>query len=184
MAKNSDTIQQTESIQVDTHHKEPDLLAPDIQMMLMTWVAFFILLGILYKFAWKPILTSLENREESIRKSVETAERIEVQMQQLEQTKTEILEKAESSAQEIIQEARKAAEAAARHIQHDAREEAKILMENAQRELKDEFAKANAQLRQESAEISVRLASKLIEENLDEKKNKRIIDNYMKEWVR
>lgn len=184
MASKTNDYTLSESIGVDTHHEEkPDLLAPDLQMMMLTWIAFFILLGILYKFAWKPILDSLEAREESIRKSVETAERIEVQMQQLEQTKTEILQKAEQSAQLIIKEARDAAKQTARNIQHQAREDARIIMENAQRDLSEEFSKANALLREQSAELSVRLASKLIEKNLDDKANKKLIETYIKDWT-
>ena len=51
-------------------------LTPDVTMIVLTWATFFTLFFVLYKFAWKPILTALDNREESIRRSVEEVQKI------------------------------------------------------------------------------------------------------------
>ena len=166
----------------DGHHESPGVLTPDATMVVLTWVTFFLLLFVLQKYAFKPILAALEQREEGIRKSVETAEKIELQMSKLEETREEIIAKAEETSQKIIADARTAAENAAKSIQSKAREEARIIMENAQRDLKEDFDRAQADLKEQSATLAVELAAKLIEKNLDDKKNDELVKQYMKDW--
>ncbi len=180
MAKTHDTVASV--VHEDPHHEEPGVLSPDTTMVLLTWVTFFLLLTVLHKFAWKPILAALDSREEAIRKSVESAEHIEAQMARLEETRQEIINKTETTSQQMIAEARQAAEQAAKSVQAKAREEARIIMENAQRDLKEDFDRAQADLKQQSADLAVKLASKLLEENLDAKKNEKIVKQYLKDW--
>ena len=139
---------------------EPGVMSPDIIMLILTWVAFISLMLILHKFAWKPILAALDAREEVIRKSVEEAE---------------------NKSRQMIEDSRKAAVEAAKIIQEKAREEAKILIENATREIGAERDRAQDQLKKLSAEIAVDLAEKILEENVDEAKNRRLIDEYLKQ---
>lgn len=172
------------SIAVSAHEQaphEPNMLNPDLTLLVLTWVTFLLLLAVLYKFAWKPILSALDNREESIRKSVEEVERIKNELAKIEETRSTLIGQAELKSREIIDKSRKAAVEAALVIEQKAREETKILMENAQRQLKDEIKKAQSDLREESARIAVGLASKLIEENLDTEKNKKLIHQFMKD---
>ena len=69
----------------------------------------------------------------------------------------------------------------AKGIHEKAKEEAHILLQNAKREIKDEVEKAQADLRAESARIAVALAGKLIEKNLDDEKNRKLVDEFIKE---
>ena len=181
MANNTDYVTE---MPVGDHHLEQEVKSyfdPNTSMMVMTWVVFFLLLAILYKFAWKPILTALDNREELLRKSIDEADQVKAELAKIEETRTKILAEAETQAKEIITESRQAAQEAAANIQHKAKEEAQILLENAQREIKESLNKTKAELRQESAEIAVKLASKLIEENLDDAKNKKLVDSLIKD---
>ena len=180
----ANTKHTTETIAVDAHeahHEKKDLMAPEAQMMLFTWMAFFIVLVILNKFAWKPILSSLDAREKSIQDSVEKAEKIREEMEKLEETRTEILNKATTQSNEIVAQARKAAEQAAKHLTDQAREESKILLDNAKREIHEEQQKAIAILKETSADIAINIASKLIEENLDKQKNAKLINQYLED---
>jgi len=177
MSKGHETIQ--------IHAAKPDevessLISPDAGMALLTWITFFVLLGVLYKFAWKPILTLLDQREESIRKSLDDVDRIKGEMEKLDATCVKRLKEAEAKGQEMIEDARKAAGEAAHIIEHQAREEARIQLENALRDIKEETQKARMILREESADLAIELAGKLVEENLDADKNRRLINRIIK----
>ena len=154
---------------------------PDITMMILTWITFFILLAVLKKYAWRPILKTLDTREESIRKSLDEVDRIHEEKERIEETRHNILQVAEKEATEIIEASRKAAQEAAKVIQAKAKDESQIILANASREIAEEKQKAQAELHQESVHIAVALAGKIIEENLDEEKNRQLIDQFMKE---
>ncbi|MFT5169623.1 MAG: F-type H+-transporting ATPase subunit b [Candidatus Omnitrophota bacterium] len=174
----------TEIIEVSAgaqHHENDSVLSPDVTMLFLTWVTFFLLLAVLHKFAWKPILAALDKREESIRNAVEEAEHIKNELNELEAKRIELMNSADKKAKEIIVEARNAADEAARNIQVKAKEEAKILLENAQREISEETKKAQADLKETGASIAISLAAKLLKENLDNNKNAQLIAGYIKE---
>jgi len=162
-------------------HQTQGFFSPDMNMVLLTWVTFFLLLAVLYKFAWKPILNILDVREESIRKSLEDVDRIKNELERLDAKCSQLIAEAESKATEVIDQSRKAAKEAANIIENKAREEAQISLENALRDIKEETQKARMKLREESAQIAVGLASKLIEENMNAGKNRLLISKFIKE---
>ena len=167
------------SSQVAPHH-EKGFFSPDMNMVLLTWVTFFLLLAVLYRFAWKPILSILDAREESIRKSLEDVDRIKNELESLDAKCSQLIADADSKAAEVIDQSRKAAKEAANIIQNKAREEAQISLENALRDIKEETQKARVKLREESVQIAVGLASKLIKENMSADKNRLLIDRFIK----
>jgi F-type H+-transporting ATPase subunit b len=170
----------SEMIQIDPKGPHPagekDLLSPDITLLVFTWVTFLLLLAVLYKYAWKPILAGLDAREDNIRRSVEEAEKIHEAHAGIEETRGRIIAEAEKESKEIISQSRRGAQNAAKVIEQKAREEAQIVLENTQREIKTEREKIQAQLRRESADIAVALAARLLEENLNDEKNRQLID--------
>lgn len=166
----------------ESHAKaEPELLGPNTTMVFLTWLSFFLLLAVLYKYAWKPILAGLDAREAAIRKSVDEADRIKRELEEIHTSKERILNEAYAKAKEIVDESRKGAVEAARIIQQKAKDEAQILVENATREIKAETEKARVELRQECADLAVNLSAKLIHSNLDEEKSRRLVSQYIKE---
>ena len=172
------------TIEVNPQHSnghQGEYFSPDATMLILTWVTFFLLLAVLHKFAWKPILAALDQREKDIQKSVENADKLKEELANMENRIKQKMAEAEDQGKRIIEESKKAAGEAARHIQSMAKEESKILLENARQEINEEKEKAQADLRLESAEIAVKLAEKILEENLDKEKNKRIINEYLKE---
>ena len=160
---------------------QPQLFTPEINVLLLTWVTFFALLAILYKFAWKPILAGLDKREEGIRRSVDEAEKIHGEYEKVEEEKKKILNHADQEAKGIILQSRKAAVVAANVVEQKAKEEAQILLENAQREIKAEVEKAESSLRQKSVEMVMSLASRLVQENLDSVKNRKLVEKALDE---
>lgn len=157
-----------------------DLFSADLTLVLLTWITFLSLLAVLYKFAWKPILAALDKREETIRKSLEEADRIKEELREINQKREQLIREAEDKAKEIIDQGRNAAVEAARTIDRKAKEESQILLENAQREIKDASQEAQFELRKMSAQIAVELAGKLIEENLDSEKNRKLVNELIK----
>ena len=176
-----DETTETVGIPSDQGYTESALLSPELHVMILTWVTFFILLAILYKFAWKPILATLDQREEKIRRAVEEAEKTHQEFGKINETRNQILTEATQKANEIIAQSRKAALQATKVIEQKAKEEAQIILENTRRELQSEIERARSSLRHESAEIAVDLASKIINENLDNEKNRKLIERFIKE---
>jgi F-type H+-transporting ATPase subunit b len=76
-------------------------------MAILSWAAFFCVLVILQKFAWKPILAALKQREDDIRKSVENADKIKVELAGLEVSKAKVLDEAKEKGNIIIEQSRK-----------------------------------------------------------------------------
>jgi len=163
------------------HHKEPGILTPEVTMVILTWVTFFLLLVLLYKFAWKPILSALDEREKHIKKSIEDADKVKAELESLAKRQQEIISEAHAKAKEAIDQSRQAAVQAAKHITDQAKQEANIILENARRDIKEQVKEAQANLREESATIAIQLAAKIIEENLDETKSKKLISKYINE---
>ncbi|HLF17853.1 MAG TPA: F0F1 ATP synthase subunit B [Candidatus Omnitrophota bacterium] len=164
----------------ESHEAQASFFSPNVSLLLLTWFTFFTLLAVLYKFAWKPILAALDAREETIRCSLEEAQRLKNELAQIEQTRQEMVKKAEMEAKSIVDESRKAAVEAAHHVQQKTKEESQILLDNAKREIKNEVEKAQAKLKAESIDLAIQLAGKLIEKNLDAEKNKQLINEFIK----
>ncbi|MHA4843746.1 F0F1 ATP synthase subunit B [Flavitalea antarctica] len=99
-----------------------DLLTPSFGLLLWTLLAFGIVFFILKKFAWKPILASLKERELGIAESIATAERVKAEMAQLKSENEALLAKAREERAQILKEARDIKE----KILTDAKEQAKV----------------------------------------------------------
>ena len=188
MAKTSaDTHAYTEAhVEVDhgaheEHHGEFNPLSIDWGMFTFFLIVFALASMILKKFAWKPILDGLDQREKEIHDALENAERLKHELSSLDAKCKEAVAAADQQSKEIVAQARKGASEAARVIEKEAREEALILMENAKREIGAAEEKAKANLRVESANVAVLLASKIIGAELDEAKNKALTDRLIKE---
>ncbi|MDP2654218.1 MAG: F0F1 ATP synthase subunit B [Candidatus Omnitrophota bacterium] len=160
--------------------EKPNLLNADVTVLILTWVTFFLLLAVLQKFAWKPILAALDERENRIRRSIEEAEKTRQEYEKIEENRSKILDEAGEQSKNILDDSRKAAQNLAKAIEQKAKNEAQVVLENTRRDIQIAKDKAEAQLRQESAEIAVQLAGKIIEENLDNEKNRKLIDQLIK----
>lgn len=174
----SDAINMTAVPATET---EASFMSPDVFMVILTWMTFLLLAGLLYKFAWNPILKALDAREELLRRSVEEADRVKAELAKIQETRHQFIREAEEKSREILGEARKAAAHLAAGIQAKAREEADILLANARHDIRTEAEKARILLREESAQLVVDLAGKLIEKNLDTDGNRKLIHKLITE---
>lgn len=162
-------------------HSKPDFMTADGVMAILTWATFLGLLFILQRFAWGPILTTLQNREKTIRESLEKAEQIQIELGELERSKSKIIADAKTEASVILEDSRKKAVENARLIEIQAKAHAKDILEAAQQSIEGEKEHVRKALRKESATVAVRLASILIKENLDGAKSDRLVEQFIKE---
>ena len=157
-------------------HGTPNPVQVSGPMMGLTWLTFGLLALVLYKVAWKPILTALDKRETEIRTALEEARKTREEWARIEEKRRQLIDEADAKAKAIVHQAREAAVEAANAIEGKAREESQILLANAQRELKTAHEKALAELRRESADLAIDLSRKIIGESLDEKKSRELVD--------
>jgi F-type H+-transporting ATPase subunit b len=157
------------------------ILSPDNTLLSLTWLTFFALLFILHKFAWKPILAGLKQREDYIRKSLEDADKVKVQLDEVEASKGKILDDAKLRANAIIEQSRKMANELAGQIEKRAKQNAEGIISSARQEIEGERERVRNALKKESAQTAVSLAEKILKENLDTEKNRNLINQAMKD---
>ncbi len=156
------------------------IFSPNPGLIVWTWLVFFLLLLVLYKFAWKPILKSLDERENKIRKSVEDASRIEKEVEEISKKNQEILDHAKLEAQKIVEDGRKQGERFREKIKMQAETEAQELAEKARLSINEAKREAILSIKKEAVHLSIEIASKLVQENLDNDKNRKLADQYLK----
>jgi len=150
-------------------------------MALLLWGTFIVVLIVLQKFAWKPILAGLKQREDDIRKSVENADRIKAELAAVEASKAKILEEAKDKANIIIEQSRKLGNELAGQIEQRAKKNAEEIISSAHQEIEGERERVRNALKKESVQTAVSLAEKILKENLDPEKNRKLIDQAMKD---
>ena len=155
----------------------------DVNPGLIIWTAitFIILLVLLRKIAWKPILTALANREKEIEDSLNRAEKAKEEAQKILEQNQASLAKVEEESKKIIEQSRTYAETLKEQMIKDSKEEAKKLIDNASEEINRKKNAAFEELKNQIAEISIGAAGKIMREKLDAEKNKHIVNEYLKE---
>jgi F-type H+-transporting ATPase subunit b len=177
METHDQTVEQTGAVGHEAGaKKEVNLLAPDLTMLILTWVTFFALLVILKKFAWTPIINALDKREEYIRKSLEDADKVKDQLAKAEEIKAQILDEAKTQASQIIQDSRQTAAAVAAEIESQAKRHAGDIVSSAKSQIEGERQRVTAQLKREAVDTAIKLAEKVLEHNLDQDKNRQLIE--------
>jgi len=157
------------------------LVQPDPGLFIWTIVTFLVLLGLLAKFAWRPLLQALDSRQEAIRKSLDDAVQAKQELERLQQESAQIIRQARIEADGIIGRSREDAERLREEMKQRARTEADALVKNAERQISLETARALQQIRTEAVDLSVMIASKIIQRNLSKEDNERLIDEALRQ---
>jgi F-type H+-transporting ATPase subunit b len=155
------------------------LLAPDLGLIVWIGLTFLILLVLLRKFAWGPITSALSEREDKIRESMEQAEKALAEAKQLQADNDKARREAEAQAQSILREAREEAERMRGEEVNKTRDQIQHLQEAAQTEIEREKQSALDSLRQEVADLAVSAAEKILRENLDADRQKKIVKDFL-----
>jgi len=153
------------------------LIQPDPGLFIWTILTFLVLLFLLAKFAWGPLLKALEERQETIRKSLDDADQARQELERLHQESAQIIAEARGEAQSIVAKSRAAADTVREDLKQKAKEEAEALVRGAQRQIQLETARAIQQIRHEVVDLSLAVASKLIKKNLTQEDNDALIQD-------
>lgn len=149
--------------------------------MIFQIVCFLILMAIVAKFAIRPMMNVLKNRQDHIDQEIEAAEKARERAEKSMAEQKKALEKARNEAYQIVESSKKNADSQGDKILKRAKEQAERTLEEARSEIDNEREKAVAALRDQTAELSVMLASKIIEKELDKGNQQEEIDQFMKQ---
>jgi F-type H+-transporting ATPase subunit b len=144
-------------------------------------VVFVLLLLLLKKYAWTPILDALDARETTVRESLEQASRIQSENTRLAAEQARMLADARAEAHAVIQAARESGEALKKSLETAAQDEKRRIIASATQEIEAQTRAAVAELRKTTADLSIGIAGKLIRQNLDDTKNRALVDQLIQE---
>ena len=157
------------------------LVQVDPGLFIWTILVFVVLLTLLKKFAWGPLLAALEERQEGIRKSLDDAAQARKELEQVQSDAEAILVKARAEADSILSETRSDAAKVRDDLRQQAQNEAQSIVQNAERQIQLETDRAVLQIREEAVELSLSIASKLIRRNLTKEDNQALIDEALQQ---
>ncbi len=142
---------------------------------------FLVMLGVLYRFAWGPLLRILNERRTRIAQGVEATQRAMQELEAAERERQAKLEEARREAQAMLDRITKQAEDLRKELEAKAREQAEALIVKARAEINQEREKAVQDLRLQVADLAVSAASRIIGESLDAKKHRQLIERAIEE---
>jgi F-type H+-transporting ATPase subunit b len=157
------------------------LVQPDPGLYIWTIATFLVLLALLAKFAWRPLLEALERRQESIRQSLDDARQAKQELERLQAESQRILAQARSEAEAIVARTRDDAARLREELRQKAQQEASGIVRNAEQQIELETARALQQIRHEAVDLSIAIASKLLQRNVSREDNERLIDDTFKQ---
>jgi F-type H+-transporting ATPase subunit b len=159
-----------------------DLLTPSTGLLFWQLIVFLALFFLLAKMAWKPILSSLKEREESIQTALDAADRAKLEMASLQAGNEKLLKEAREERDKILREARDAASRLHDQAQNDAKKNADRLISDAKAVINTEKQAALRDVKAQVALFSLQVAERLMKKNLsDDKSQKELIESYMKD---
>lgn len=158
------------------------LVTPQIGLIFWMVLAFLIVLFILKKFAWKPILGMIHERERSIEEALSSAERAKQEMKALQSSNEKILQEAKNQRDAILKEARDMKDAIIAEAKAGAQTEADKVMKAARENIQNEKMAAVTDLKNQVAKLSVEIAEKILREQLSsDEKQKTLVKNLLEE---
>ncbi len=157
------------------------LVQVDPGLFIWTILTFLVLLGLLKKYAWGPLLNALESRQEMIRKSLDDAEQAKQELVKVQQESVAIVAKARVEADAIISSSRTDAANLRDELRRQAKVEAEQILKNTERQIQQETERAMSQIHHEAIDLSVSIASKLIQRNLTKEDNEELIEDALKQ---
>lgn len=153
----------------------------DWGLQIWTLVSFVVLLALLAKFAFKPIAQALDRRSETIKKSIDEAEKQRAEAKKLMDDYQKQLAEARSEANKIIEEARGLGENVRKEVVEKANAEASALLQRSQAELQRQKEKGVQELKDTVASLSVQIASKVIEKEINEATHRQLVETLIKD---
>lgn len=145
------------------------MLTPEIGLIFWTTIAFGVLFFVLSKYAWKPILKSVNDRESSIKDALDQAEKARLEMQNLQADNERILKEARSEREAMLKEARELKSKMITDAKDEAQAQATKMIEQAQIAIQGEKKAAMAELKSHVAGLAIDIAEKVVRDELSNK---------------
>lgn len=155
-----------------------DLLQPALGLFFISLLIFIIVFLILKKFAWKPILSTLKEREDSITDSIATAERVKEEMAQMKAEHEHVLAEAKAERSLILKEAKEAKEKIISEAKAQAQAEAKKIIQDASVAIENQKMAALTDVKNQVGTLVIEVAEKVLRKELSDKQNQ---DAYIKQ---
>jgi F-type H+-transporting ATPase subunit b len=156
------------------------LVQPDPGLYIWTIATFLVLVGLLAKFAWGPLLAAMAARQDAIRKSLDEARQAKQELERLNVESARILAQARTEAEAILTATRSDATQFREELKQQARADAAAIVKNAEKQVELEKTRAIQEIRQEAVNLSVTIASKLLQRNVSKDDNMRLIEDTFK----
>lgn len=159
-----------------------DLITPEVGLIFWQTIVFLILMIVLAKFAWKPILGAVRTREDSINQALDSAEDARKEMQNLKADNEKALQEARAERDEILKEARELKQKMIAEAEGEAQQKADVIVSKAKESIEREKRAAMADIKNQVATLSVEIAEKVIGKELStEEKQHQMIDKMLNE---
>ena len=159
-----------------------DLITPDFGLLFWMILSFSIVLIVLKKFAWKPVLGAIKEREESIHDALAQAEKAKEEMTKLQAGNEDLLKQAREERDALIKDAREARDKMVNDAKDLAKTEADKIMTSARETIDNEKVAAVAEIKTQVALLSIEIAEKILRDELSaEDKQKKLVNNLLED---
>ncbi len=158
------------------------LVTPGIGLIFWTTLCFLLLIVLLGKYAWKPILGAIKEREEGITKALESAEKAKLEMKELVAGNEKILEQARAERDAMLKKARETKDSIVNEAKAKSKTEADRILASAREQITNEKNAAITELKNQVATLSIEIAEKILKSELSsDEKQKQLVNTLMKD---
>ena len=158
------------------------LIQPEIGLIFWMTVSFLIVMFLLKKFAWKPILKALSEREDNIEEALNTAKKAKEEMIALKSDNERLLNEARAERDKMLKEARDTKDAIIAEAKGKAQAEANKIMASAREAINNEKMAAITELKNQVAKMSIEIAEKILRHELShDEKQKALVENLLRD---
>lgn len=157
-----------------------EIIMPEIGVIFWTFLSFLVVFFVLRKFAWKPIINMLKERDQSIEQALSSADYARKEMQKLEAKNEELVKEAKLERESLLKEAKATQTKIISEARESAKEEANKMIEKARKEIAAERESALAEMKNEIVSFSIEIAEKVLRQQLQDKdKQKLMAEKYL-----
>lgn len=152
-----------------------DLIKPEFGLLIWQTIIFLAIFFLLAKYAWKPILGGLKDREDSIASALGEAEKARLEMQKLTSDNQKLLDEAKSERERILKSAQKTADELREEAKTKASLEVNKMLEDARRVIESEKQSAIVAIKEQVAMLSIEVAGKILRRELEDKDRQQLL---------
>ncbi len=175
-------MENNDTVAVVVHAAHPEgggLFSVDPGLAVWTWVVFGLLLVVLRRYAWGPMMQTIRERERMMADTVEKARKTSEELAQIGKRQQEMLAATEEQARAIVESGRRAAETAARAIAERAAQEAEVSLERAKEQIHRERERAVEEFGTRAVDLVITASEKLLAEGLNDDAHRRVVERQL-----